>query len=80
MLASANRDPGQFPDPDTSDSRATRTATSPSASAPTTASARQLARLEAQIAIRMLVERAPGLRLAVAPEAVRWRKGMVLRG
>jgi len=39
-----------------------------------------LARLEAQIAIAALLERAPGLRLAVPPEQVRWRKHVFLRG
>jgi cytochrome P450 len=39
-----------------------------------------LARLEGQIAIRALVERLPSLRLGAAPENLRWRRGLVLRG
>jgi cytochrome P450 PksS len=39
-----------------------------------------LARLEAQIAINALVRRLPQLRLAVAPGALRWRRGVFLRG
>ena len=39
-----------------------------------------LARLEGQIAIESLLSRARALRLAVPPEALRWRKGLVLRG
>ena len=39
-----------------------------------------LARLEAQIAVGTLLERAPGLRLEVAPHAIRWRKHAFLRG
>ncbi|WP_229073105.1 cytochrome P450 [Actinoplanes sp. DH11] len=39
-----------------------------------------LARLEAQIAFGRLMDRHPGLRLAVEPELVRWRPGMLLRG
>jgi len=39
-----------------------------------------LARLEGQLAIGTLLRRAPGLRLAVAPAALRWRSGLVLRG
>ncbi len=39
-----------------------------------------LARLEGQIAIGTLVRRFPGLRLAVSPEALQWRGGLVLRG
>ena len=39
-----------------------------------------LARLEGQIAIGTLLERFPNLRLAVAPETLRWSRGAVLRG
>ena len=39
-----------------------------------------LARMEGQIAIGTLLRRAPGLRLAVEPGALRWRPGLVLRG
>jgi cytochrome P450 PksS len=39
-----------------------------------------LARLEAQIAINALLRRAARFKLAVAPAALRWRRGLVLRG
>jgi cytochrome P450 len=39
-----------------------------------------LARLEGQIAITTLLRRLPDLRLAVPPSALRWRRGLVLRG
>jgi cytochrome P450 len=39
-----------------------------------------LARAEAQIAINTLLRRAPNLRLAVPPERLKWRQGLVLRG
>ena len=39
-----------------------------------------LARLEGQIAIVTLLRRAPDLRLTVPPDALRWRKGLFLRG
>ena len=39
-----------------------------------------LARLETQIALAALLERAPRLRLAVAPDALRWRRHAFLRG
>lgn len=39
-----------------------------------------LARLEGQIAIDALLRRVSGLRLAVSPQALRWRRGLVLRG
>ncbi|CAN5664210.1 cytochrome P450 [soil metagenome] len=39
-----------------------------------------LARMEGQIAINALVQRFPGIRLAVSPESLRWRRGLFLRG
>jgi cytochrome P450 len=39
-----------------------------------------LARLEGQIAINTLLHRLPGLRLAVVPETLRWRRGLFIRG
>ncbi len=39
-----------------------------------------LARLEGQIAISTLVQRMPNLRLSIAPDQIRWRGGIILRG
>jgi cytochrome P450 len=39
-----------------------------------------LARLEARIAIRSLLERCPGLALDIDPAAISWRTGMLIRG
>jgi len=39
-----------------------------------------LARLEAQVAIGTLFRRCGNVRLAVAPNALRWKRGLVLRG
>ncbi len=39
-----------------------------------------LARLEGEIAINALLKRMPRLRLAVAPDQIRWRSGAILRG
>jgi len=39
-----------------------------------------LARLETQIAINTLLERMPKLRLKGSPEALRWRRSLILRG
>ncbi len=80
VLGSANRDERQFPDPDRLD--LTREPNRHLAfglgihyclGAP-------LARLEGQIAIGTLLRRLPNLRLAIPPGAVRWRRGLVLRG
>jgi cytochrome P450 PksS len=80
VLASANRDPRQFPHADTLD-----VAREPNRhlafglgihyclGAP-------LARLEGEIAIGALLRRAPRLRLAIPSEQLRWRRGPVLRG
>jgi cytochrome P450 PksS len=80
VLASANRDERQFAEPDRLD--LTREPNRHVAfglgghfclGAP-------LARLEGQIAIGTLLRRMPDLRLAAAPERLRWRRGMLLRG
>ena len=80
VLASANRDQRQFPEPEMLD--LTREPNKHLAfglgahyclGAP-------LARLEGQIAIGTLLRRLPTLRLAVPQERLRWRRGLVLRG
>ncbi|MCG8347744.1 MAG: cytochrome P450 [Chloroflexales bacterium] len=80
VLASANRDEQQFPQADVLD--ITRTPNRHMAfghgihyclGAP-------LARLEGQIAISTLLRRLPDLRFAAAPEALSWRRGLLLRG
>ncbi|MEU4560271.1 cytochrome P450 [Actinoplanes sp. NPDC023936] len=80
VLLSANRDGDRFPDAD--ELRLDRTQNPHLAfghgihyclGAP-------LARLEAQIAFTQLMTRHPDLRLAVDPEALRWRPGLLLRG
>jgi cytochrome P450 PksS len=80
VLTSANRDERQFPNPDAVD--VTREPNRHLAfglgihyclGAP-------LARLEAQIAFGTLLRRVSALRLAVPADALRWRRGLVLRG
>jgi cytochrome P450 PksS len=80
VIASANRDERRFPRPDELD-----LAREPNMHLTFGLGAHYclgapLARLEGQIAINTLLRRATGLRLAVEPEAVRWRRGMLLRG
>jgi cytochrome P450 PksS len=79
-VASANRDERQFPDPDRLDvTRAPNRHLAFGLGAHFCLGA-ALARMEGQIALAMLLSRAPGLRLAVEPRALRWRPGLVLRG
>jgi cytochrome P450 PksS len=79
-IASANRDGDQFPNPDRLDlSREPNRHFSFGQGIHYCLGA-PLARLEGQIAINTLLRKAPRLRLAVSPEALRWRKGLVLRG
>jgi cytochrome P450 len=40
----------------------------------------QLARMELQVALRSLLDRFPGLRLAVDEAELQWKTGMALRG
>jgi cytochrome P450 PksS len=79
-IASANRDERYFPNPDALDiTREPNKHLSFGLGAHFCLGA-ALARLEGQIAINTLLRRAWPLRLAVAPERLRWRRGLVLRG
>jgi len=80
VIASANRDGRQFAAPDRLD-----LAREPNRHLAFGLGAHfclgaALARVEGQVAIGTLLRRAPGLRLAVEPGALRWRPGLVLRG
>jgi cytochrome P450 len=80
VTSSANRDPGRFAEPDRLD--LSRDATGHLAfghgihhclGAP-------LARLEGEIAIGSLLDRLPGLTLAVPPSELRWRRSSLIHG
>jgi cytochrome P450 PksS len=80
VLASANRDERQFPDPDRLDlTREPNRHLSFGLGIHFCLGA-PLARLEAQVAINALLRRAPGLRLAAPRSALLWRRGLILRG
>jgi cytochrome P450 PksS len=80
VIASANRDGRQFPDPDRLDvGREPNKHLAFGLGAHYCLGA-PLARLEGQIAVQTLLRRARALRLAVAPDRLRWRGGLVVRG
>ncbi|THA24100.1 cytochrome P450 [Streptomyces sp. RKND-216] len=76
----ANRDPRVFTDPDRLDvTRETNPHLAFGHGAHYCLGA-QLARLELRVALGALLERFPGIRLAVAPEEVEWKRGGLFRG
>jgi cytochrome P450 len=79
-LASADRDPARFPDPDEFElDRAEANRHIAFGKGIHMCLGAPLARLEGQIALNVLFARMPDLRLAIAPEEVAWRAGF-LRG
>ena len=80
VLASANRDDRQFDRPDVLDIARQDNRHLSFGQGVHYCLGAPLARLEGQVAIGALLERLPGLRLGVAPEWLRWRPGMILRG
>jgi cytochrome P450 PksS len=80
VIASANRDASQFPNPDSLDiTREPNRHLAFGLGAHFCLGA-PLARMEGQIAINTLLARCPNLRLIDPPESLRWRRGFVLRG
>jgi cytochrome P450 PksS len=80
LIASANRDETQFDDPERLDLGREKNRHLAFGQGIHYCLGAPLARLEGQIALRRLLERMPGLRLAVPEAALRWRRGLNLRG
>lgn len=78
MLAAANRDPEQFPDPDTLDLGRIDNAHLAFGHGTHFCLGASLARLEGQIAIHTLITRLPGIRLTT--DTLDWREGIMMRG
>jgi cytochrome P450 PksS len=80
VIASANRDEAQFSNPDSFDITRDPNRHLAFSQGIHYCLGAPLARMEAQIAVGMLLDYAPNLRLTVAPSEIRWNKGLMLRG
>jgi cytochrome P450 PksS len=80
VLASANRDATQFEEPDRLDVGREKNKHLAFGQGIHYCLGAPLARLEGQIALRTLLDRRPGLKLAVPRESLRWKSGLNLRG
>ncbi|MEU6384236.1 cytochrome P450 [Streptomyces bauhiniae] len=77
---SANRDPEVFPDPDTIDVERSPNPHVAFGFGPHYCPGGMLARLESELLVDVLLDQVPGLKLAVPPEEVPFRKGALIRG
>ncbi|MEU0038830.1 MULTISPECIES: cytochrome P450 [unclassified Streptomyces] len=76
----ANRDPEVFSDPETIDFSRSPNPHVAFGFGPHYCPGGMLARLESELLVDAFIDRMPGLRLAVAPERVPFRKGALIRG
>jgi cytochrome P450 len=79
-LASANRDPERFAGADRFDVERNDSAHVAFGHGIHFCLGAPLARMEGQVAFETLLSRLPGLALAVAPDALAWRPGILMRG
>jgi cytochrome P450 len=79
-LSSANHDPGQFPQPGSLDLSRDPSGHVAFGHGIHYCVGAPLARIEGQIAFSALLERFPGIELAVPPESLRFRPGTLIRG
>ncbi len=81
VIASANRDPNYFANPDALDVTRANNKHLAFGHGEHYCIGAPLARLEGQIAMSTLIQRMPNLRLSIAPDQLRWRGGLpFLRG
>lgn len=78
-VAAANRDPDHFPDPDRFDITRQPNRHLSFSYGPHNCLGAGLGRLEVKVALRMLLDRFPGMRLAIEPDELVWRPGMYIR-
>ncbi len=76
----ANRDPDVFPDPETIDFSRSPNPHVAFGFGPHYCPGGMLARLESELLVDALLDNVPGLKLAVPPEEVPFRKGALIRG
>ncbi|MFH8242202.1 cytochrome P450 [Streptomyces sp. NPDC018321] len=76
----ANRDPEVFPDPDAIDFSRTPNPHVSFGFGPHYCPGGMLARLESELLVDTLLDRVPGMKLAVRPEDVPFKKGALIRG
>ncbi|MEV6832989.1 cytochrome P450 [Streptomyces sp. NPDC051133] len=76
----ANRDPDVFPDPDAIDPARDPNPHLAFGHGPHHCTGAVAARLQLELLVGTLLDRLPGLRLAVPPEQVRWRHRTMIRG